>query len=89
MPYSYARTSEDVSAEMYQDIYTYSERMPFGKASKISWCEKEYWPIPWYIRDYTAIGWWCDTTFGGSASAEHRRLSIQRRAMPTMIRLTK
>lgn len=63
--YPYARTRKQ-ARHIVEWINEAAATLGTGLHSKISWCANEYWPLPWYIRDYDMIGWWAQPTFGGS-----------------------
>ncbi len=63
-PYVYAHTS--------RDILTVSDRAravaavhPKGKALYVQVVcpEADYWPLPWYLRDFTSVGYWSRVDF--------------------------
>lgn len=58
-PYVYAHTSEDVPA-LVKRIETLSRAHPEGKAMFIEaiFPENDYWPLPWYLRNFSRVGWW-------------------------------
>jgi len=58
-PYVYAHTGEDVLdiAEMISQV---SKVHPDGREVHIEIIipDNEYWPLPWYLRDYKNTAWW-------------------------------
>ncbi len=58
-PYVYGHTSSDVF-HMIDRINKVSEINPEGKELLIQviCSNNDYWPLPWYLREYSQVGWW-------------------------------
>lgn len=56
-PYVYMHTTREVKLLMY-DIDAAAARLGKGYATDIAILSPEYWPLPWYLRDYTRVGYW-------------------------------
>ena len=58
-PYVYGHTSPDVF-HMIDRINTVSEINPEGKDLQIQviCSDHDYWPLPWYLREFNYVGWW-------------------------------
>jgi uncharacterized protein (TIGR03663 family) len=58
-PYVYAQTSPDL-IDLVGTIEKLSKVSPQGYATviKVMAPEDDYWPLPWYLRRFTQIGWW-------------------------------
>ena len=58
-PYVYAHTSNDIFY-ITQRIKNVAQVHPDGKNTYIHviCTGGDYWPLPWYLRDYKNIGWW-------------------------------
>ncbi|MEP6635391.1 MAG: flippase activity-associated protein Agl23 [Acidobacteriota bacterium] len=54
--YVYAHTRRDTLA-MLKQIDQVAERTKQGKLTGITIIAPEYWPLPWYLRDYTRVGY--------------------------------
>lgn len=59
-PYAYAPTSRDVE-DVEQWMADLSKELPPGALEPVGVIGTEYWPLPWYLRDFDAIGYWPDT----------------------------
>lgn len=56
-PYAYAPTSRDVeSFETWMSEL--SGQLPPGALEPVAVVGAQYWPLPWYLRDFEAIGYW-------------------------------
>ena len=55
--YVYAHTRRETLA-MLDQIDQIADRMRTGKATGIALLSPEYWPLPWYFRDYTRVGYY-------------------------------
>ena len=55
--YSYAHTNRDF-LNLIHDIEKIAAGNPAGKEIGIAEMSPEYWPMPWYLRDYTHTGFW-------------------------------
>lgn len=58
-PYVYAHTGKDVPA-LAQQIEALSGVHPEGKSMfiEVVFPGNDYWPLPWYLRDFSRVGWW-------------------------------
>ena len=58
-PYVYAHPSKAVEriAERIDDIAAIAGKGP-GLRINIIRPDGDYWPLPWYLRAYTRVGWW-------------------------------
>jgi len=58
-PYVYGHTSSDVF-HMVDRIKNISDINPDGKDLNIHviCSENDYWPLPWYLREFNHVGWW-------------------------------
>jgi uncharacterized protein (TIGR03663 family) len=55
--YSYAHTNRDF-LNLIHEIEKIAAGNPAGKEIGITVMSPEYWPMPWYLRDYTHTGFW-------------------------------
>jgi uncharacterized protein (TIGR03663 family) len=58
-PYAYSQTSPNV-LELAAQMEALSRANPLGHQMviKVMAPEAAYWPLPWYLRDFTNIGWY-------------------------------
>ncbi|NOS70316.1 MAG: TIGR03663 family protein [Verrucomicrobia bacterium] len=57
-PYVYAHTSIHVR-ELIQRVEAIARVSPDGLATPVKIIAPEsYWPLPWYLRDFSKAGWW-------------------------------
>jgi uncharacterized protein (TIGR03663 family) len=58
-PYVYAQTSSDVF-RLIDKVIAVSRAAPDPKKTHINviGAEGDYWPLPWYLRSFTRVGWW-------------------------------
>ena len=56
-PYAYAPTSRNAES-IQQWLSQLSEELPPGALEPIGVVGTEYWPLPWYLRDFHSIGYW-------------------------------
>ncbi len=56
-PYVYSHTSPDL-LKLVERIEVLSSHHPDGAAMRIDIMASEYWPLPWYLREFSAIGYW-------------------------------
>jgi uncharacterized protein (TIGR03663 family) len=61
--YVYAQTDEDF-LNLEKAIREAADRLPLGKKTSIYIASPDYWPLPWYLRDYDAV------TYAGSLPME-------------------
>jgi uncharacterized protein (TIGR03663 family) len=55
--YSYAHSNRDF-LNLIHEIEKIAAGNPAGKEIGITEMSPEYWPMPWYLRDYTHTGYW-------------------------------
>jgi uncharacterized protein (TIGR03663 family) len=55
--YSYAHTNRDF-LNLVHEIEKIAAGNPAGKEIGITEMSPEYWPMPWYLRDYSHTGYW-------------------------------
>ena len=55
--YSYAHTSRDF-LNLVHEVEKIAAGNPAGKDIGITEMSPEYWPMPWYLRDYGHTGYW-------------------------------
>jgi predicted membrane-bound mannosyltransferase len=60
-PYAYAHTSSAVT-RLVDQVHALSALDPAGKALPVYVIQPggDYWPLPWYFRDLTRVGYWSD-----------------------------
>ncbi len=58
-PWAYAHTSRDIF-KVTGRIRQLAGECPQGKDiyMEVIFPEHDYWPLPWYLRDFNNIGWW-------------------------------
>jgi predicted membrane-bound mannosyltransferase len=56
-PYVYAHTRRDF-VSLVHEIESIAASNPAGKDIGITVMSPEHWPMPWYLRDYTHVGYW-------------------------------
>ena len=58
-PYVYAHTSMDIY-HMSRRVEEVAEKHPEGRGMYIQVIspDHDYWPLPWYLRKYSNVGWW-------------------------------
>jgi uncharacterized protein (TIGR03663 family) len=58
-PYVYAQTSPDL-LNLVQKVQDLAKLHPDGRQMlvKVIAPENDYWPLPWYLRNLTRVGWW-------------------------------
>jgi uncharacterized protein (TIGR03663 family) len=63
-PYVYAHTSRDIFSvvEKVREVAAIHRQ---GKALYVQVVcpQDDYWPLPWYLRDFTAVGYWSKVDF--------------------------
>ncbi|HLJ25685.1 MAG TPA: flippase activity-associated protein Agl23 [Candidatus Angelobacter sp.] len=57
IPYVYAHTSPQL-LDLVKEVETIAGHAPFGKQIGIAIVSSEYWPLPWYLRDYQRALFW-------------------------------
>jgi len=65
-PYVYAQTSPDF-LKLVEGVETVAAASPAGRSMlvKVVAPPDETWPIPWYLRGYTRVGYWTDVEAAG------------------------
>jgi uncharacterized protein (TIGR03663 family) len=58
-PYAYAQTSPDV-VDLANQLKAIAAAHPdgLGMVVKVISSNGDYWPLPWYLRQFTNVGWW-------------------------------
>ncbi|MFW6061369.1 MAG: flippase activity-associated protein Agl23 [Planctomycetota bacterium] len=58
-PWVYSHPSEDVEA-LSGAVDAVAEVHPRGKRMivQVAWPMSDYWPLPWYLREYPNVGWY-------------------------------
>ena len=58
-PYIYAQTSPDV-LNLVDLLQSMVQVQPQGRhlLVKVISPGSDYWPLPWYLRDFDRVGWW-------------------------------
>jgi uncharacterized protein (TIGR03663 family) len=58
-PYVYAQTSPDI-LNLVERVESLAKVSPEGHKTviKVMSPEDDYWPLPWYLRDFNNTGWW-------------------------------
>lgn len=56
-PYAYSHTSADI-LQLVDRIETLAGYHPDGLGMRIDIMAEEYWPLPWYLRHFSAVGYW-------------------------------
>jgi uncharacterized protein (TIGR03663 family) len=58
-PYIYSQTSPDI-LDLVHEVEALAGAGPDGRRMviKVMAPESDYWPLPWYLRRFTNVGWW-------------------------------
>ena len=56
-PYVYSHTAPD-AVRLGARIHQIAGVHPAGKGMVVKFMSKEYWPLPWYLRDLSNVGYW-------------------------------
>jgi hypothetical protein len=58
-PYVYGHTSADV-VNLLEQVREVAAADPAGRQVRVNVMapESNYWPLPWYLRDFGQVGWW-------------------------------
>lgn len=58
-PYVYAQTSPDI-LELVEKVQAIAKVDPQGNQMliKVMMPDGDYWPLPWYLREFKQVGWW-------------------------------
>jgi len=65
-PFVYSHTSPDL-LNLVERIERLSQLHPDGKDMRIDIAGMEYWPLPWYLREYPNVGYWEQLPEGSEA----------------------
>ena len=63
-PYVYSHSRREM-LDLVREVERLAERTGRGKEAGINIASPEYWPLPWYLRDYKRVG------YAGSVSARY------------------
>ena len=55
-PYVYSHTRREF-LQMLSEVERFGERAGTREGTPVALASPDYWPIPWYMRDYTALGY--------------------------------
>lgn len=58
-PYAYAHTSSDV-LEIEKRMKQLAELTLDGQDLSVKVISEEYWPLPWYLRNFDQVGYWSE-----------------------------
>lgn len=58
-PFVYSQTSQDF-VKLVDRIDRLQELDESGVGMRIDVGGLEYWPLPWYLREYTGVGYWTE-----------------------------
>ncbi len=73
--YVYAQTDKDI-LNLVRAIDEAAERRLTGKSTGIYIASPDYWPLPWYLRDYSGVAYTGSLPVGGSPDAIAQPLII-------------
>jgi uncharacterized protein (TIGR03663 family) len=65
-PYVYAHTQREFLG-LVDDVDDAANRAGTGEATAIAVTSPDYWPLPWYLRRYTSVGYFGKMTNNGAA----------------------
>jgi uncharacterized protein (TIGR03663 family) len=84
-PYVYAHTSDDVF-RMVQQVRQAAYASGQGRAAAVQVIAEgdDYWPLPWYLRDFSNVGYWNTVDFSVSDSTI---ILAQSRLEQTLLRI--
>jgi len=51
-------TNQNHLLKLIEDISRVAQRSPKPAETGITIASREYWPLPWYFRDYTRVGYY-------------------------------
>lgn len=54
--YPYAHTVREI-LPLVEEINRFAERTRMGNQTTINFASPDYWPMPWYLRDYKRVGY--------------------------------
>jgi uncharacterized protein (TIGR03663 family) len=63
--YVYAHTQREFLG-LVNDIMEAADQQGTGKTTTIAVASPDYWPLPWYLRSYTAVGYFGKVTNSGA-----------------------
>ncbi|MFO7670509.1 MAG: hypothetical protein R6W31_12690, partial [Bacteroidales bacterium] len=68
-PYVYAQTGTDIP-EIAREIDMISTVVPEGHEMPIEvvFPENDYWPLPWYLREFSLVGFFSEMDYGVAAA---------------------
>jgi predicted membrane-bound mannosyltransferase len=67
-PYVYAHTSPDI-CHLAEDIEELARIHPQGHKMIIKVIAQDYWPLPWYLRRFSQVGYWHQLPDDGDVDA--------------------
>jgi hypothetical protein len=58
-PYVYGHTSADI-VNLLEQVCEVAAADPSGRGVRLNVMapDSNYWPLPWYLRDFRQVGWW-------------------------------
>jgi len=68
-PFVYSHTSPDL-INLIDRLELLAALHPDGKALRINVAGTEYWPLPWYLREYPNVGYWQELPAGSNAPVQ-------------------
>jgi uncharacterized protein (TIGR03663 family) len=68
-PFVYSHTSPDL-LKLVNRLELLASLHPDGKAMRIDIAGAEYWPLPWYLRDFSRVGYWSELVAGSDAPVQ-------------------
>lgn len=80
-PYVYAHTQREV-LQLVDEINRLATRAGTGKETTIAVASPDYWPLPWYLRDYKRVGYHGQLVVSGEnlvigAASQEESLQLQ------------
>ena len=57
IPYVYGHTNRQL-VDLVNEVESIASRNPLGKNTGMTIASPEYWPLPWYLRDYPRAFFW-------------------------------
>ena len=83
-PYVYMQTTREVNLLLHE-VEAVAARTHSGVKLAIAVVAPEYWPLPWYLRDYKSVGYWgrvIDTTAPVVISSKDQSWDLKDRLGP-------
>jgi uncharacterized protein (TIGR03663 family) len=77
-PYVYSQTRRNFLG-LVSDITDAAKRFGTGDATSITVTSAEYWPLPWYLRDYSKAGYY------GHVVTPHEQIVVASRSQEAML----